>query len=65
GTDHVTSQLGVMKPGLLKQLDSIPLPLKTEPLSLYLAWHRREDDDSAHQWLRARITGTVNSIIKD
>ena len=65
GTDHITTQLDVMKLGLLKELDSAPLPLKTEPLSLYLAWHRRDNDDPAHQWLRQRIIATVNSLIGD
>ena len=65
GTDHITTQLDVMKLGLLKELDSAPLPLKTEPLSLYLAWHRRDNGDPAHQWLRQRIIGTVNSLIGD
>jgi DNA-binding transcriptional LysR family regulator len=64
GTDRITTQLGVMKLGLLKELDSAPLPLKTDPLNLYLVWHRRENDDPAHQWLRQKITGTVNSIIR-
>lgn len=62
GTDLITTQLEAMKLGLLKELDSAALPLKTEPLNLYLAWHRRENEDPAHKWLRQRITGTVNSI---
>ena len=63
GTDRITTQLAVMKLGLLKDLDSAPLPLKTDTLNLFLIWHRRENDDPAHQWFRQRIIGTVNSII--
>lgn len=63
GTDRITTQLAVMKLGLLKELDSTPLPFKTDTLDLFLIWHRREHDDPAHRWLRQRIVGTVNSIV--
>jgi len=62
-SDLITTQLEVMSLGLLKDLDFAPLPLKTDPLSLYLVWHHRDEDDPAHQWFRQRIIETVNSII--
>jgi DNA-binding transcriptional LysR family regulator len=65
GTDRITTQLAVMKLGLLKDLDSAPLPFKTRTLNLFLIWHRRDNDDPAHQWFRQRIIGTVDSIIRD
>ena len=65
GTNRITTQLGAMKLGLLKDLDVAPLPFKTDTLSLFLVWHHREDDDPAHQWLRQKIVATVNSIIKN
>jgi DNA-binding transcriptional LysR family regulator len=63
GTDRITTQIAVMKLGLLKELDLTPLPFKTDPLDLFLVWHRREHNDPAHRWLRQRIIGTVNSIV--
>jgi DNA-binding transcriptional LysR family regulator len=63
GTDRITTQLAVMKVGLLKELDSTPLPFRTETLDLFLIWHRREHDDPAHRWLRQRIVGTANSLV--
>jgi DNA-binding transcriptional LysR family regulator len=63
GTDRITTQLAFMKLGLLKDLDSAPLPFKTKTLDLYLIWHRREHDDPAHQWFRQKIIDRVNSII--
>jgi DNA-binding transcriptional LysR family regulator len=65
GSDRITTQLAVMKLGLLKDLDSAPLPFKTDTLNLFLIWHRRENDDPAHQWLRQKIIETVNSIMRD
>ena len=63
-TDRITSQLGAMKYGLLKELDTAALPFETETLNLFMVWHRREQGDPAHQWLRARIIETVNCILK-
>lgn len=65
GTDRITTQLAAMKFGLLNELDSAPLPFKADKLDLFLIWHRREQDDPAHRWLRQRIIGTVNSLIED
>jgi DNA-binding transcriptional LysR family regulator len=65
GTDRITTQIAAMKLGLLSELDSAPLPFKTDTLDLFLIWHRREHDDPAHRWLRERIISTVNSIIQD
>ncbi len=63
GTDLITTQIDVMSRGPLKNLDWVPLPFKSEPLSLSLVWHRRNNDDPAHQWLRQKIVETVNSIV--
>ena len=65
GSDRSTTQIAAMKLGLLIELDSTPLPFKTDPLDLFLIWHRREHDDPAHRWFRERIVETVNSIISD
>jgi len=64
GTDRITILFSAMKYGLLKELDCAPLPFKTEPMNLFLVWHRRENDDPAHQWFRERIIQTVDSIIE-
>ena len=65
GTDRITTQLDVMKRGLLRSLDVAPLPVSTKPVDLFLIWHRREDDDPAHRWFRERILESMKSILKD
>ncbi len=52
GTDRITTQLDVMKRGLLGDLEVSPLPIDTKPVDLFLVWHSREHDDPAHQWFR-------------
>ena len=61
-TNRITTQLAAMKFGLLKDLDVAPLPMKTDPIDLFLVWHRREHDDPAHKWLRQKIIETVNTV---
>jgi DNA-binding transcriptional LysR family regulator len=65
GTDLITTQLGLMKHGPLKDLDSAPLPFDSKALTVFLAWHQRDHEDPAHRWLRHRISETVESIFAD
>ena len=65
GTDRITTQLDVMKRGLLGALDVAPLPIETDPVDLFLIWHRREHDDPAHRWFRERILESMKPILKD
>ena len=63
GTDRITTQLDVMKVGLLGDLEVAPLPIETTPVDLFLVWHRREHDDPAHKWFRQRIIETANFLL--
>ncbi len=65
GTERITTQLDIMKRGLLGQLEVAPLPISTKPVDLFLIWHRREDDDPAHRWFRERILDSMKSILVD
>ena len=62
GTDLITTQLGAMKHGLLHDLNVVPLPFDTAVLNLFLVWHKRENDDPAHRWLRQKIISTASTI---
>ena len=64
GTDRITTQIGAMKLGLLRDLDTTPLPFESSTLNLFLIWHQRENDDPAHRWLRQKIIETTNSILE-
>lgn len=65
GTDRITTQIAAMKYGVLSELDVAPLPFKTNPINLFLVWHKRENDDPAHEWFRQRIIETAQSIFKE
>lgn len=61
-SELITVQIEVMRLGLLKGLEVAPLPLKTDPLGLFLVWHNRYEKDPAHKWFRQQIVKTTNSI---
>ena len=65
GSDLITTQIELFKRASLKELDSAPLPIKTQPLSLYMAWHERDDKTPSHQWLRQKIRETVTLILNE
>ncbi|MET9295041.1 LysR family transcriptional regulator [Streptomyces sp. NPDC003077] len=43
-------------------LVTLPLPLQSPDIPLYLLWHQRYDDDRAHIWLRDLATETVQAL---
>jgi len=65
GTNLITTQLEIMSLGVLKKLDFVPLPKNTKTLNLFMAWHKSDDEDPAHLWLRQQIIETVNLTILD
>lgn len=62
GTSFITTQMSKMSLGPLAGFGIANLPFKNDPLTLYLAWHRRDHSDPAHKWLREKIkmTASVN-----
>lgn len=63
GTNMLATELRLMSLGPLRGLDTAPLPFKTRPIVMYLVWHRRDQDDPAHRWLREKIRGQVASAL--
>lgn len=61
------SQLISIVPSLMGEVtlngfESAPLPFDTSPMTMYMAWHRRDHHDPAHQWLRNSIKDFVEDL---
>ena len=56
----VPSLLGV---GALRGLASAEVPLPTPPLPMYMVWHRRQQADPVHQWLRAALEAVAAEAV--
>ena len=64
GTSMITVQPSLMGNGSLRGFGSAPLPFAMAPLTMYLVWHRRDNTDPAHRWLRERIMTTAESMMR-
>ena len=49
-------------PAFSQKLRILPLPLKTAPLSIAQVWHRRNDKDPSHRWLRGLCSLAVSTL---
>lgn len=62
GTEMLSTQLEFMHLSSLKELAMAPLPFTAEPLSIYMVWHERSQNDPAHKWLREKVKQASNGI---
>ncbi len=53
----------LMAQGLLRDFASVPMPLPCPGLPMYLVWHRRHQQDTAHRWLREQIEALVPAVL--
>lgn len=47
----------------LRGLASVPVPLATPPLPMYMVWHRRHQADPVQRWLRAHLEAVVAEVL--
>ena len=43
-------------------LDKTPLPIESDPVTIYMIWHERSTNDPAHIWVRNRIQNIAGEI---
>ena len=55
GSSFISTEISLMQLGPLKELSVATLPFKSEPVTIYLVWHERSNNDPAHRWMRRRI----------
>ncbi len=55
GTKTLATQIGIMHRNILSELAMAELPFETKPVSIYMVWHERSNNDPAHKWLRQRV----------
>ena len=55
GTNLIATEIELMNLLALEGLAMSPLPVASDPVFIYLVWHRRSTSDPGHLWLRKRI----------
>lgn len=63
GSNLISTESSLMGKINFNGFASAPLPFKTKAFTMYMAWHKRDHIDPAHQWLRRRIKTQVEMIL--
>jgi DNA-binding transcriptional LysR family regulator len=56
GSQLLATVPSLLQNHLLKDLASAPVPVPCPKMPMYMIWHRRYHDDSAHRWLREQLS---------
>ncbi|MCR9138771.1 MAG: LysR family transcriptional regulator [Alphaproteobacteria bacterium] len=62
GTKMLSTQLEYMRLSSLRELTQAPLPFESEPVSIFMVWHERSNNDPAHKWLRDNVRQIAGKI---
>ena len=63
GSTLLSTEISTMHIGPLRELSMASLPFESEPVSLYMVWHERSNNDPAHIWSRRRIEAITEEIV--
>ncbi len=62
GTDMLATAPEGMSKHLLRDFAWVPLPFDFKPFTLLMLWHRRNQNDPAHKWLRNQLNAVAASL---
>ena len=62
GTDMLATAPKRMSEDLLQQFAWTPLPFDYKPFTLLMLWHKRNQNDPAHRWIRNHVNGVAATI---
>ncbi|MGO1660056.1 MAG: LysR family transcriptional regulator [Marinobacter sp.] len=61
-TDMLVTAPERMSEHLLRDFSWVPLPFTFKPFTLLMIWHRRNQNDSAHRWLRNQVNAVAATM---
>lgn len=64
GTDLLATEMDLMKLCSLKELDMAPLPVDADPVQIFMSWHKRNNNEPSHIWLRENIERIARTVQK-
>ena len=62
GSQLLATAPGLLQGQLLRGLASAPVPLPCPRMPMYLIWHRRDQHDPAHAWLRSQLEAVAAQV---
>ncbi|MFC7294445.1 LysR family transcriptional regulator [Marinobacter aromaticivorans] len=62
GSDMLATAPELMSKHLLRDFAWAPLPFSYKPFTLLMVWHRRNQNDAAHRWLRNQVNAVAATM---
>lgn len=62
GSKLLTIMPTLMKGSTLADFEHAPLPYPATPLTMYMLWHQRYQNDVTHQWLRQQLQDALADL---
>ena len=62
GTDMLATAPERMSKHLMRDFAWVPLPFDFKPFTLLMLWHRRNQNDPAHKWLRNQVNAVAATV---
>ncbi|OZB11182.1 MAG: LysR family transcriptional regulator [Marinobacter sp. 34-60-7] len=62
GTDMLATAPERMSTGLMRDFAWAPLPFDYKPFTLLMLWHRRNQNDPAHRWVRNQVNAVAATM---
>lgn len=62
GSQLLTTAPGLLHQHLFKDLAHAEVPLPCPPMPMYMIWHRRYQNEGAHQWLREQLSQVAERV---
>lgn len=62
GSDMLVTAPERMSRHLLRDFARVPLPFSYKPFTLLMVWHRRNQNDPAHRWLRNQVNAVAATM---
>lgn len=65
GTDLLATVPGLLRQHLMRGLADAEVPVACPGMPMYMIWHLRHQQDSAHRWLRALLEDIARPLLQD
>lgn len=62
GTDMLATAPQRMSEHLLRDFATAPLPFEYKPFTMLMLWHKRNQNDPAHRWIRNHVNGVAATM---
>ena len=63
GTDLIACMPGLLRAEIMREFGVAPLPFEVPDLPMFMAWHKRHQEDPMHRWLRNELEASTKEFL--